>query len=212
MAWFYKDGMAEIGPVDKEQLQQLIKSRKINAQTLIRNAGGQDWKLLSQFVRPKNPPPMEKATAAPVEVEQPLTMARESAPHIPSPPVPPPASIYCTQCGRSFPRDQVIEYNGLAICGACKPMFVQRMREGLGPATVMQFGGFWIRFAAKSIDGIILGILQWLIIIPMSLLFGTSISAAEGNALSPVSSCSSVCNNSSRFRFRPATIRSSSVK
>ncbi|MEJ2037586.1 MAG: RDD family protein [Desulfosarcinaceae bacterium] len=179
MPWFYKDGDLEIGPVEKMDLQQLVKTGKINGRTLIRNADAKEWKPLSEMVRPKKPQTVEKqpVTEPEAEPEPPLTMERDDAPA----PVPPPQpTAVCSQCGRSLPRDQVLEYEGKAICGACKPMFIQRMREGVGIARAMNYAGFWIRFVAKLIDGIVLFIVQWLIIIPISLMAGGAMAPAAG--------------------------------
>ena len=182
MPWYYKEGTQEIGPVEKEELQNLINTKRINGQTLVRPAGKQEWKPLSQLVRPKQPRPSEEQHAGQEAPEAPLTMERDRAPRpAPTPtPTPAPPTTVCSQCGRSFPRDQVLEYQGKAICGACKPMFVQRMREGVGSAAVLNYAGFWIRFVAKFIDGIILGVVQWILVIPASLMTGASMPQASG--------------------------------
>jgi uncharacterized RDD family membrane protein YckC len=80
------------------------------------------------------------------------------------------STAVCSHCGRSFPQDQVIAYDDQMICAACKPMFVQRLKEGVALPAAMFFGGFWIRLVAKFIDGIILSIIQWAIMIPASML------------------------------------------
>lgn len=187
MTWYYKDGETEIGPVEKGDLQQLIKAKKINAKTMIRNALGQEWKPLSQMVKPKNPQPMSET---PVPVEAPVVEEAPVAESEPEPrlemeksgasqPVPPlqPTAV-CFQCGRSLPRDQVLEFQGQALCGACKPLFVQRMREGVGTAGALDYAGFWIRFAAKFIDGIILTIIQWIIVFPLGMISGHAATAS----------------------------------
>lgn len=62
----------------------------------------------------------------------------------------------CAECRRTFPRSEMVSYEGLEICANCKPVFFQRIREGIMPATEMTYAGFWIRFLAKFIDGILL--------------------------------------------------------
>lgn len=187
MNWYYKDGETEIGPVEKGDLQQLIKTKKINAQTMIRNACGQEWKPLSEMVKPKTPQPMpetpvavkapglEKAPVAESEPEPRLEMERSGAPQPVSPVQP---TAVCFQCGRSLPRDQVLEFQGQALCGACKPLFVQRMREGVGTAGSLNYAGFWIRFVAKFIDGIILAIIQWIIVLPLGIISSPTTTAS----------------------------------
>lgn len=62
----------------------------------------------------------------------------------------------CAECGRRFAKDEMIPHNNSWICAACKPVFVQKMKEGVSLSSVMRYGGFWIRFGAKLIDGFIM--------------------------------------------------------
>ena len=68
---------------------------------------------------------------------------------------------FCTECGKSVNTEDLFQFEGRSICPECKPAFAQRLRqEGLGPATLpgVEYGGFWIRLAARMIDGIIVGV------------------------------------------------------
>lgn len=87
-----------------------------------------------------------------------------------------PDEVVCVECGGRFTRDNAIQYGSTWVCASCKPAFVQKLKEGAavgavaGPAA-MNFAGFWIRFAAKFIDGlifmVILGIPIFALMIPM---------------------------------------------
>ncbi|MEW6303188.1 MAG: GYF domain-containing protein [Verrucomicrobiota bacterium] len=46
----------------------------------------------------------------------------------------PAGTVACSQCGGSFPPDEVIQYGGLAVCATCKPVFLQRLKEGASVA------------------------------------------------------------------------------
>lgn len=73
----------------------------------------------------------------------------------------------CVECGRTFPKSEMVQYEGSWICANCKPVFFQRIREGITPVGAMTYGGFWIRFLAKFVDNILLqlcGILLRLLI------------------------------------------------
>lgn len=83
MAWYYKEGEQAIGPVNKAQLQQLIKAGKINAQTPVRRADVESWQPLVAWIRGKQPP---QAVPEP-ETEKPV----EKAPPPPPPSEDPPA-------------------------------------------------------------------------------------------------------------------------
>jgi hypothetical protein len=49
------------------------------------------------------------------------------------PVAPGPAGV-CSECGAILPEDELITIDGLRVCAACKPAFLQRMREGVDTA------------------------------------------------------------------------------
>lgn len=193
MTWFYKDGEQEIGPLSKAQLQELIHAKRINARTLVRNVSMNEWRPLGEMARgaaaspPAAPPAATQAPAA--EAAPPVPPAPPAAPGGPAPEASPAAaseppaviSAVCSQCGRSFPKSQVVEFDNQVICAACKPIFVQRLREGVSTPGVFKYAGFWIRFGAKFIDGMILAGVQYAVLIPLTLLFFSSGTAVSDN-------------------------------
>ncbi len=83
----------------------------------------------------------------------------------------------CAECGRSFPVDEMVSYSGSYVCAECKPIFFQRVREGVPLDQGFEYGGFWIRFGAKVIDNLIISAIQ----VPVLIL------AAMGAASAPES-------------------------
>jgi uncharacterized RDD family membrane protein YckC len=69
----------------------------------------------------------------------------------------------CVECGKTLPVSEMINYEGSWICPACKPIFFQRVRDGASTTTQMVYAGFWIRFFAKVIDGVILQVVNFVI-------------------------------------------------
>ena len=67
-----------------------------------------------------------------------------------------PAALFCAQCGRPHSADDLAHFGMVLICPDCKNGYVQRLREGVALTAAAYFGGFWIRFVAWLIDGIIL--------------------------------------------------------
>ena len=66
---------------------------------------------------------------------------------------------YCSECGRPTPPDDLARFGDRLVCPYCKNTFVQKLREGVAPAhAAFQYGGFWMRFVASLIDGIILAV------------------------------------------------------
>ena len=74
-----------------------------------------------------------------------------------------PGTLYCAECGRPSAPDELARFGDLLICPACKESYAQKLREGVAPAAAVEYGGFWIRFVAVLIDGIILMIVNGII-------------------------------------------------
>jgi uncharacterized RDD family membrane protein YckC len=172
MSWYYQDGIEEVGPISKSELQELIKAKQINAQTLVRNISMPEWRPLVELVHGGD----QKANRSQTPIHQPEASPGQAVSTAPGDSV---ETAVCSQCGRSFPSDQVVYFDQQAICTACKPMFVQRLREGVTQPGVLNYGGFWIRFGAKIIDWVILGVLQYAIIIPLGLMSVSSMESAS---------------------------------
>jgi uncharacterized RDD family membrane protein YckC len=81
---------------------------------------------------------------------------------------PPGSGIFCTECGRRYPADDLARFGASAVCADCKPTFVQRLKEGGLTAGAIVYAGFWRRAAALMLDGIILMIA----IVPFAVVFG----------------------------------------
>jgi uncharacterized RDD family membrane protein YckC len=69
------------------------------------------------------------------------------------------------------------------VCAQCKPLFMQRMREGGQAIGARRYAGFWIRFVARVLDGLIVGFVNLLVMVPLSLALGVSfpMAAAGGD-------------------------------
>ncbi|RJQ75977.1 MAG: RDD family protein [Desulfobacteraceae bacterium] len=170
MSWYYQDGSQEFGPISKTELQELLKAKRINGRTLVRNITMDEWRPLVEMVH--GTPPVDPQRR-PV---RPSSASSATAESVHSTDI-----TVCSQCGRSFPHDQVISFNNQVICAACKPMYVQRLKEGAALPGVMNWAGFWIRLGAKIIDGLILGVLQYAVIIPMGIMAFSSMSDLSGD-------------------------------
>jgi uncharacterized RDD family membrane protein YckC len=136
--WHYARDGQSVGPIEEGEFRRLIESGAVSADTLVWHEGMSDWKPCGQVD--------EARTAAPAaEIAAPAAAAEPAAP-----------LRVCSVCGGSFGADDLIEYDGATVCAACKPGFFQRVKEGAALPGVMAYAGFWIRFAAKLVDGIIL--------------------------------------------------------
>ncbi len=154
MNLYYADEGRQVGPIDKNELQSLIKAKKINSQTLVWQPGMEKWEELGLFVRRKTQNDSRSIQPAPE-----VTESRQSV---------------CSECGRAFAEDDMIRFAEVWVCAACKPMVVQKIKEGVSIAGVMEYAGFWIRFGAIIIDGIIMQIVNVIISIPLEFIGATS--------------------------------------
>lgn len=140
--WYYMEDGQQRGPVLESGLEALRREGKVNSETFVWREGMADWQMLGEVhldaggnsSRPDVPPRVGAVSG----VEE----------------------VVCSQCGGLFPAGEVIRYGGAAVCAVCKPIFVQKLKEGANVAGgAMEFASFWTRFAAYFVDSIITGIL-----------------------------------------------------
>ena len=140
MNWYYVDAGQQAGPVDDAQLEELVRSGKIQSDTLVWQEGMANWQPYSQVQ-----PPAAPAAAPPAA---PVVAVSESS-----------HEAVCVECGKIFNKDDMIRHCGNHVCATCKPVFMQKLAEGAKISTgSLNYAGFWIRFAAKFVDGLILGV------------------------------------------------------
>src|SRR6266581_3911664 len=66
--------------------------------------------------------------------------------------------LFCSQCGRALSPSELVQIAGNRVCAECKPAFLSRiMASGAAGASPLawRYGGFWIRFGARFIDGLV---------------------------------------------------------
>ena len=114
MNWYYVENGQQAGPIDDAQLEALVRSGKIQANTLVWHEGMADWQPF-HYVQP-----------AGLRASPPLA----APPPMAAPPTGAPGEVACTECGRFFAPGDVIRYGGSWVCAACKPIFLQRLSEG----------------------------------------------------------------------------------
>jgi len=74
-------------------------------------------------------------------------------------------------CRRPSPVSEMVQIQGKWVCGDCKPDYVRTLKMGLTQPGEHRYAGFWIRFAAKFIDGIATGIASFILLMPIQLVF-----------------------------------------
>lgn len=149
MPWYYADNGRQVGPVEEPALDDLVRAGVVRDDTLVWRDGMANW--------------------------QPHSMVRAPRPPTPMPAVPMAAGGFCSECGRPFPMDQLVAIGNASVCAQCKPVYLQRVREGGQAIGARHYGGFWIRFVARIIDGIITGVAMTIVAIPLGGLLGVGL-------------------------------------
>ncbi|CAN5496323.1 hypothetical protein BH09VER1_BH09VER1_42880 [soil metagenome] len=71
----------------------------------------------------------------------------------------------CVECHKAVEKSAMIQYGEAWVCSDCKPVFLQKLSEGVAVnVSGLRYAGFWIRAGAWILDCILLGIV---ISIPM---------------------------------------------
>lgn len=135
MSWYYAESNERRGPVDDAAFQSLVAAGTITPETLVWSEGMAEWTPYGALG------------------------ANTPRPAVPAAAAGSPAQV-CRECGGLFPADEMISYEGRFVCAGCKPLFFQKIREGASIAGQREYAGFWIRFAAKFVDGIIMNVIS----------------------------------------------------
>ena len=151
MNLYYEVGDQQLGPIGKSELQSLVKAKKLNAKTMVWQEGMESWEELGVFVRKRG------------EKEKDVKSPTGSVP-----------SSVCVECAQAYAQEDMIRFQDSWVCAGCKPLFIQKVKEGMTVAGAMDYAGFWIRLGAFVIDLFIMGIVNLLIFIPLGILMPTS--------------------------------------
>ena len=156
MLWYYVDKGNKQGPFNDEDMKGLVRDGKIMPNTPVWRSGMSGWKTWESAKR---------ATANEPAINKVHSLNAKTA--------------FCTECGKEFLQDNMVHFENAWICGHCKPLFFQKLKEGVSMSHVVEYGGFWIRLVAKIIDTFIVSLINLAIIVPLSLLFNLGLGIDE---------------------------------
>ena len=177
MNWYWVENNARQGPVTDEALRALVASGRVGPETLVWREGFAAWTPWRQAqpepvpvpapVREVRPEPAAAVDpGATVAISSAVLMAAAAAPASAPAPAPatqrPPAELdSCSQCNRILPKDELMRFENDRVCAQCKPLYLQRLKEGVKPATMLVYAGFWVRFLASVIDGVMWQVISY---------------------------------------------------
>ncbi len=108
MNLYYEVGDQQIGPIGKRELQSLVKAKKLNARTRVREEGKEDWEDLRSFVQRKLRDKPQTDSLAP-QIHQEV----------------------CSECGKDYNQSDMIRIDNALVCAGCKPLVLQKIKEGV---------------------------------------------------------------------------------
>jgi hypothetical protein len=110
MNWFYHDGSKQVGPVSEADVRAALAAGILRPDSLVWRQGMANWQPLRD-VLPAN------------------ALDTAGAPFVAGVP---PTQSQCCECRNCFAVEDMLQHGELYVCGGCKPIFLQRIREGLG--------------------------------------------------------------------------------
>jgi uncharacterized RDD family membrane protein YckC len=147
MEWYYATDQQAIGPVAETDFERMVKEGQITPKTLVWKQGMAGWQEFGKLGGKGNRVTTVPGNGGSIG-----------------------GQLRCSECGTPFSRNDMIRFQGRWVCAGCKPVFVQKLKEGAALSGAVQYGGFWIRVVATFIDGLILGAVN----IILSLVFFSS--------------------------------------
>ena len=109
MDWHFEQDGKAMGPVSDSQLEDLARAGTVSDATLVWRAGLEGWQPYGNVRARTASPESPVASAVPGHVAQGT----------------------CGECGRVFPTDDLLFINKTWICAQCKPIFIQKLKEGV---------------------------------------------------------------------------------
>jgi uncharacterized RDD family membrane protein YckC len=138
MSWYYHQNGNSLGPVEAAEMEKLFQNRSINGETLVWSEGMAEWT------------PYRSSSLAVA-----ASGASGETTHA------------CAECGKSFPAGEMLQYENAWVCAACKPVFFQRIKEGVTPRGQFKLATIGHRFVAVFVDGLIIAAIGLVLLWPM---------------------------------------------
>ena len=148
MAWYYVLDGASHGPVAEADLRSLRAKNVVALDTPVWTEGMTEWLPFSSSTL--------AGSAAPVPAFAAVASVPVGATHT------------CVECGKLFPEEEMLNYEGSWVCAADKPVFFQRIKEGVAPKGGFVYASVWRRLGAIIIDVILIDIVVFPLVLVLA--------------------------------------------
>ena len=116
MFWYYLNANSEqVGPIAEAEFNALVKAGAVTPETMVWKEGLAAWMTYSEAV------PRASAAAVAVAGMPAIAQTTGGAPG---------DTARCMECGKTFARADMVDFAGTLVCAGCKPIYVQKLREG----------------------------------------------------------------------------------
>lgn len=111
MQWYYSDGTSRFGPVSEAEFESRVREGVVVGTTLVWREGMTTWEPWARVGTAGTGAPPVQAGLPPV-----AAVAVAGTP--------------CVACGRVFTAEELVLIGANPVCAACKPEYLERLREG----------------------------------------------------------------------------------
>ncbi len=160
MDWYYVENGARMGPVTESAFRDLVGRGVIKRDTLVWCAEMKNWepyRAVQALFPLENPSEQETIIMMPGASPGGGTTGSQT---------------FCSDCGRLFDRFSLVDSGSGWICQECRDARFQSPRPGAFVEPRFEYGGFWIRFLAKILDGFVLFFIQLFPLLLLSVVMG----------------------------------------
>ena len=156
MSWYHAQNGEKLGPISESEFHAAVSSGTITGETLVWRDGMSEWKKFKDV------------GVANLVAAGPIVSGTFG-------------SATCAECGQHFPQDEMVQFGENWVCGGCKPVYVQKLKEGVHVGHSFEYAGFWIRFVAKIIDYVLLWVAYFGISTILALLMNPVVNSQKLN-------------------------------
>ncbi len=135
MPWYFAESGSPVGPVEDQEFDAYVANGRVKPDMLVWRRGMAQWQPYASVNGASAVGLAERPAAAPGILR------------------------WCSECHKPYPLSDLAAFGAFLVCPNCKPLFTQKLREGVPAAGTPPYAGFWIRCLALFMDSLILSLI-----------------------------------------------------